>query len=387
VIHTSIVRPAANDYLREYLRRLHGRPWSPLHPLVAGVLEETYGLMVYQEQVSLVAKALAGFPPAEGEALRKVLTRKDRRRALQDFRDRFVAGAEARGVEPAVVEEAWRMIMSFSGYSFCKPHSASYARVSFQAAFLKAHFPAEFMAAVIDNQGGFYSTFAYVSEARRMGLEVLPPDVNRSDVAWRGEGKRLRVGLAAIKGLGRATMERVVSERVRNGPYQDLEDFLLRVWPREDEFWALVHAGALDSLHPGATHAEMFWRRENLRASRMVRRLLSAVPVAPPPLPRENEVERLRRQFRVLGFLVDRHPLELIRERMEADGLARAKDLLRMSEGGCACWHGWSRPRRSPPAAGSACGSSPSRTRPGWWRRWCSPSRTDVGDGPCGSAG
>ena len=223
------------------------------------------------------------------------------------------------------------MMLSFSGYSFCKPHSASYARVSFQAAYLKAHFPAEFMAAVISNQGGFYSTFAYVSEARRMGLTILPPDVNRSMVAWRGRGSWLRVGLMAVKGLGRETMERLVAERERNGPYERLEDFCLRVNPDSDELCALVHAGAFDSLHSGESHAEMLWRHAHLcrsrKASGCEEGLFPVNSASPPPLPSESRLERLRRQFRVLGFLVDRHPVELLRERVRLKGIVRARDL------------------------------------------------------------
>jgi len=110
------------------------------------------------------------------------------------------------------------MMMSFSGYSFCKPHSASYARVSFQAAYLKTHYPAEFMAAVISNQGGFYSTFAYVSETRRMGLEILPPDVNQSDLRWKGRSGCLRVGLLSIKHVDTDTHRRIVAGRMEK-PY------------------------------------------------------------------------------------------------------------------------------------------------------------------------
>ena len=132
------------------------------------------------------------------------------------------------------IEEIWQMMMSFSGYSFCKPHSASYARVSFQSAYLKTHHPAEFMAAVISNQGGFYSTFAYVSEARRMGLTILPPDVNRADIRWQGHGKTLRVGLLSVTDIGTATQQRIVDCR-KDAPYRSLADFLKRVRPEEPE--------------------------------------------------------------------------------------------------------------------------------------------------------
>ena len=205
VIHSSIIRPAANDCIREYIRRLHGGAWAPIHPLLADVLGDTYGIMVYQEDVSRAAVALAGFSHADADRLRKILSKKDREYHLGDFRERFFAGAGDRGAAPEEAERVWEMIMSFSGYSFCKPHSASYARVSFQAAYLKTHFPAAFMAAVISNQGGFYSTFAYVSEARRMGLSVLPPDVRTGGIHWTAASQEsIRVGLSAVKGGGGA---------------------------------------------------------------------------------------------------------------------------------------------------------------------------------------
>jgi DNA polymerase III alpha subunit len=331
VIHSSIIRPAANDYIQEYLHRLHGAPWEHIHPLLAPILEETYGIMVYQEQVSQAAGALAGFSHAEGDRLRKVMSWKDKGRALGDYREKFETGALERGVSAACIAEVWEMMMSFAGYSFCKPHSASYARVSFQAAYLKAHFPAEFMAAVISNQGGFYSAFAYVSEARRLGLRVRPPCVNRSRVAWSGRGRGVRVGLMAIKGLGRETMERVMAQRgVR--PFADFSDFLGRVRPAEDEARSLIQAGALEGLHPGADPAELLWR---LACGRRLREaadrepdLFSAPPPAsPPPLPPGDELERLRRQYAVLGFLSDHHPMVLFAEALQGRGVIKARDL------------------------------------------------------------
>ena len=297
VIHSSIIRPAANDYIQEYLHHLHGASWAPIHPLLEPILDETYGIMVYQEQVSQAAVALAGFTHAEGDRLRKVMSWKDKGRTLVDYKDKFMAGARARGVSWECLDQIWDMMMSFSGYSFCKPHSASYARVSFQAAYLKAHHPAEFMAAVISNQGGFYSTFAYVSEARRLGLSVLPPDVNRSGVAWSGQGRELRVGLMAAKGLGRGTMGRIIAQRQAR-PFAGIEDFLARARPEEDEARALISAGVFGELHPGADPAELLWR-----------------------------LARLRRQYAVLGFLPGRHPMVLFAKALKGKRTIKARDL------------------------------------------------------------
>ncbi|MGE5256953.1 MAG: DNA polymerase III subunit alpha [Hyphomicrobiales bacterium] len=337
VIHSSIIRPAANDYIREYIRRLHGGPWEPIHPLLTEVLAETFGIMVYQEDVSRAAVALAGFSHAEADGLRKVLSKKDRELQLRDYARRFREGARAHGVPEEQISAIWDMMMSFDGYSFCKPHSASYARVSYQAAYLKVHHPAEFMAAVISNQGGFYSAFAYVSEARRLGLAVLPPDVNASDERWNGENAALRVGLLSIKGLAADTQERIVACR-RDRPYRGLGDFLERVRPDEAETRALVHCGALDRLAPGASRAELLWeatgRLKSLSAAGKTARnlpLFGSADDAPRSfrLPADDSRERLRREFAVLGFLCDRHPMELYADAVHRAGAVKAIDVPR----------------------------------------------------------
>ncbi len=331
VIHSSIIRPAANEFIQAYIRRLHGGAWDPIHPLLADVLSETFGIMVYQEDVSRVAVALAGFSHGEADRLRKVMSKKDREFHLKDFRTRFFAGARARGVAEPTVAAVWAMMMSFSGYSFCKPHSASYARVSFQAAYLKTHHSAEFMAAVISNQGGYYTTFAYVSEARRLGLTILPPDVIRSRQRWTGQGQTVRVGLQAIKGLGRATAARIVTERSRR-PFRDGMDFLKRVQPDEAEARALIRSGALDGLTPPGDRAGLMWTLacwQHRRDRSVDANSLFATPTgtAAPCLPDDDPLERLRREFAVLGFLCDRHPMTLYRAALQARQAVPARDL------------------------------------------------------------
>jgi DNA polymerase-3 subunit alpha/error-prone DNA polymerase len=324
VIHSSIIRPAANEFIQEYIRRLHGGPWDPIHLFLAEVLAETFGIMVYQEDVSRAAVVIAGFSHAEADTLRKVMTKKDREHQLRDFQQRFYSGAKQRGVPDDKIAEIWDMMMSFSGYSFCKPHSASYARVSFQAAYLKVHYPAEFIAAVISNQGGFYGTFAYVSEARRMGLAVLPPDINVSDVRWTGQDKTVRVGLLSIKGLAADTQKRIVARRQRQ-PFNSLRDFLERVRPDEDEARALINCGAMDALNPNGNRASLLWelacwlksKRPRAAAPSLFDRSEAVGQCQPPLLPAEDERERLRREFSVLGFLCDRHPMELFADTLQ----------------------------------------------------------------------
>jgi error-prone DNA polymerase len=345
VIHSSIIRPAANDYIREYVRRLRGGTYAPIHPILEDVLRDTYGIMCYQEDVARVAIRMAGFTDAEADGLRKVLSKKWAGRQVEDFRRRFAGGAAARGIAPGVVEEVWRMILSFSGYSFCKPHSASYALVSFKSAWLKAHHPAEFMAAVLRNGGGYYSPFAYVSECRRMGIAVLGPDANLSGATWTGRsvlgpgGGRgwVRAGLGQIKGLREDTATAVLAARDRGGPFASLDDLLRRVVIDPADARRLVRAGALDGIGPGApppvgapqpargpeARPALHWRIQEWEAHgggrRSGTRPLFAPEPAPLPETRPHDTDKLLRdEEEALGFLLSRHPLLLYRDALWA---------------------------------------------------------------------
>ena len=333
VIHSSIIRPAANEFIQEYIRRLQGGSWTSIHPLLDDVLEETFGIMVYQEDVSRAAMALAGFDDDAADGLRKVMSKKDREHQLQDYYQRFVKGARHEGVAPAQIEAVWAMMMSFSGYSFCKPHSASYARVSFQAAYLKVHFPAEFMAAVISNRGGFYSTFAYVSEARRLGVVIQPPDVCCSQIHWIGRQGKIRVGLMAIKGINAETSRRIIGQRERRS-FANPTDFFRRVRPDEAEARALILCGALDALSPDLSRAQLLWLLAQWRADRNAAAsapdLFAEQGLLPPPvLPPDAPRERLRREFSVLGFLCDRHPMTLFKRAAHRARAIEAREVVR----------------------------------------------------------
>lgn len=309
VIHSSIIRPAANEFIREYLRRLHGGRWVPLHPLIADTLSETHGIMVYQEDVSRVAVRL-GFSDAEADRLRKIMSKKDKQQHFADYKNRFFIAATNKGVPLPTTEKIWTMMMSFDGYSFCKPHSASYAQVSFQAAWLKTHFPAEFMAAVLSNQGGYYSSFAYLSEARRMGLRILPPDVNSSHIEWIGRRQEIRVGFMAIQHLTEETGRRILQAR-RQQPFTGVLDVLQRVRPAEDEAKALIHAGALDTFS-SCSRAGMLYLLAKWQSTRSLAvRSLFPLSFVPPALPPDDPQQRLRNEYRTLGFLCSRHPVLL----------------------------------------------------------------------------
>jgi DNA-directed DNA polymerase III PolC len=327
VIQSSIIRPAANEFVREYVRRLHGGAWQPLCPEIGDVLDETFGLMVYQEDVSRVAVALAGFSHAEADGLRKVMSKKDKVHRLKHYKTMFFDGCAGRNVALEEVERMWRMMMSFDGYSFCKPHSASYARVSFQAAYLKRHYPAEFMAAVIANQGGYYSTFAYLSEAKRLGLQILHPDVRTSEIRWTGENGQIQVGLQAVHGVSVDFLTRLVGQRQKK-QFQDLGDFFRRTRPADNETRALVHTGALDGLHPDDNRTVLLWQWASFQRLMHDKRCLSLFEVRlppPPPLPPPDLKTRLRREYGALGFLCDYHPLQFLNR--QSGGLLKVGEL------------------------------------------------------------
>jgi len=333
VIHSSIIRPAANEFIQEYIKRLHTGEWEPLHPLMEEVLNETFGIMVFQEDVSRVAVNLAGFTHAQADGLRKIMSKKDKAQKLRDYHSQFAAGAAAKGLTKPDIQRIWNMIISFSGYSFCKPHSASYARVSFQAAYLKTHYPAEFMAAVISNQGGFYSTFAYVSEARRMGVKILGPDIHRSNIKWKGAGHRLRVGFLSIKNLSAATMESIIKER-KTSKFTSLENFFIRVRPREDDVQPLVHSGCLDLFKGSKSRSALLWafsswhqKKSQQKEPSLFDQVQEAIPI--PELPPDLPMDILRREFSVLGFLCHCHPILLYAQAIEQKKTVKAMDLPR----------------------------------------------------------
>lgn len=308
VMVSSLVRPATNPFVEDFIRRAQENSCAIWHDKLRGILDETHGIMTYQEDVTKVAMALADFPIDDADQLRKVLSKKHKAKQLQDYHVQFFKGATDNHVPLETIEDIWKMILSFAGYSFCKPHSASYAQVSFKSAYLRTHYPAEFIAAVISNQGGFYSTFAYVSEARRMGLAILLPDINESDWAYRGEGERLRMGLMQVKTIPKELGETIIGERTQNGPYRSFQDFLRRVTPEPAHARALIRAGCCDSIAGELTRPALMWRLyagSDFTSSHL-------------PVPDDYSAAQKRaHEIESFGFLASRHPLTLYHKQIE----------------------------------------------------------------------
>ncbi|HEM46521.1 MAG TPA: DNA polymerase III subunit alpha, partial [Alphaproteobacteria bacterium] len=301
---SSIIRPGVSSHggKQRYLRRHLGlEPVAPMHPAVAEVLADTRGVLIYQEQVIRIAVAVAGMSHAEADGLRRCMSFKSRGETFAAYRDSFLRGARRRGIGRADAEEIFEAIASFAGYAFCKAHSASFALESFESLYWKTHYPAEFMAAVLSNGGGYYTAEEYVEEARRMGLEILSPCVNRGGVRFEGEGRRLRVGLMQVKGLSAGTAERIVEGR----PFLSLAELLEKTGASRGEAENLIRCGAAATL--GDSRPALLWE---------LRVLLSGEDPAPliarlPHLPDYGPAESLAIERELLGLAVGAHPLAI----------------------------------------------------------------------------
>ncbi len=310
VVASSIIRPAANRYITEYVRRLHGGRWPPLHPLVEDVLADTLGIMVYQEDVSRVAIAVAGFSAGEADGLRKVLTRKDRELRLAAFWLRFQHGAAERGVGADIIQILWDMILSFDGYSFCKSHSASYALVSYKLAWIRTWYPLEFFTAVINNGGGFYSRQVYVNEVRRLGFPVYGPDVACSRVEASIQGGGLRLGLSQIGSLSSGFAQDLVDNRTQRGAFGNLDDFVVRLSPSPAELRLLIRSGALDVLAKPLTRPQIFWAYVGGPVTRQAGLFPSSLAV-PKGIGDYGPATKLADERDFLGLVYSRHPLDI----------------------------------------------------------------------------
>jgi DNA-directed DNA polymerase III PolC len=233
-----------------FVRRYQGKePVEHIHPALAPLLDETFGVILYQEQVLRIAHELAGFSLAEADLLRRAMSHFDPGKRMQELQRKFVEESRARSGVPAETgERIWEMMAAFAGYGFPKAHAASYAQIGWRSAWCKTYFPAEFMAAVLANWGGYYSQRVYLSEARRMGLAVRPPNVNHAGsnfLVREVDGRKtLFMGLDQVKDLTRRTIERIQ----RGRPFSSLEDFLTRADPRPQEVESLAKVGALEGL-------------------------------------------------------------------------------------------------------------------------------------------
>ncbi|HKC19414.1 MAG TPA: DNA polymerase III subunit alpha [Candidatus Dormibacteraeota bacterium] len=253
IVAIALFRPGPMQDIPAYVARKHGRePISYLHEWLQPILESTYGVFTYQEQVMEAARVLAGFKLSEADILRSAMGKKDRVKMAQQ-REKFVQGAVGKGLPPAQAEQLFDRIAAFASYGFNKSHSAAYAVTCYQTAYLKANYPLEYMTALLVNmEGNFERVATAIVDCRLRGIEVLPPDINQSRTDFTISDARIRFGLAAIKNVGRNAVDRLVSLREADGPFKSLEDLCERTSAIQDVnrrvLEALVQSGACDSL-------------------------------------------------------------------------------------------------------------------------------------------
>ena len=335
---SSVIRPgvAQSGMMQEFIAR-HKDPSRRkyLVPEMEIYLGETYGVMIYQEDVIKVAHHIAGLSLEEADLLRRAMSGKMRsHHAMQRIVEKFFISCKEKGLTDYQSKELWRQIESFAGYSFCKAHSASFALLSYQVAFLKAHYPAEFMASVLNNGGGFYSAAVYIQESKRLGLKIELPSINESEKEYVGKGRSIRIGLKAIKNLSYSTIEKIAEERRRSGKYVSLADFLVRTKPGYEETALLIKCGAMGCFRQTRPTLlrllDIYFHRRKIideNYSDLFLRETFAL---------EEEVKTdmnytlagiCREEYEAFGYMITRHPLHFFREWTDAKGIVLAKDM------------------------------------------------------------
>ncbi|UCB44975.1 MAG: DNA polymerase III subunit alpha [Spirochaetota bacterium] len=333
VIHSSIIRPAANRYIREYIERLKGKPFKPLLPVMGEILGETYGIMCYQEDIMKIAMRVVGFSIAEATELRKVVSNRNRNTRKLELKEQFYKNIRKRGVAEQIIDQIWDMIESFSGYSFCKPHSASYALLSFKACFLKAHYPAEFMGAVLKNQGGYYSPLAYISEARRLGLKVELPDINKSRWEYFGIDDTVHIGFMQIKNISEQIAKTLKNEREGRGPFVSLLDFMSRTRASLSDTTLLIKACCFRNVERYNLPQLMFMAntycctKSRFESEPLYDGFSIDRSITPPPMRDISHEQRIKGELETFGFIVSIHPMEYYRRRINKRDVIYAKDL------------------------------------------------------------
>ena len=314
----ALIRPgAAGSGMKDvYIQRRAGlEKTTYVHPSLAPALDDTYGVIIYQEQVLQVAHFVAGLSLGQADILRRAMTKSRTKKEFMSIHQEFIDGALNRGLSKEQAETVWKFLSQFVGYGFNKAHSATYGTIAYQTAFLKYYFPVEYMCAVLNNQGGFYSRMAYIEEARRIGISLLPPDINYSDRYFTCETEAIRTGLSPVFELTENTIERILKER-KIRPFTDLYDFLTRTRAGEKETVHLIKAGALQSIHPSAPQLlvqnKVFFK--NNRKKTVTEFVTGNLALSSYTL-----YQKILNELEMLDFAVNDHPLTLFNDYIDWD--------------------------------------------------------------------
>ena len=351
----ALYRPGPMENIPRYISVKHGEEQADyLHPELEPILRETHGIMIYQEQVLQIAQKLSGFSLGSADLLRRAMGKKIQSE-MDAQQEAFVNGAVARGVAKATAEHIFDQVQKFAGYGFNKSHAAAYALVAYQTAYLKANHPVEFLAASMTlDLGNTDKLNVFRQECGRLGIKLLPPDINRSGVEFSventAEGPAIRYALAAVKGVGAQAMRGVVAERDANGPFKHLFDFARRLDLRtfnKRQFENLAKAGAFDALNRNRAQtcaaAELLLRHASAASEERQSQQVSLFGDAPetaargalPQVPDWPAMERLQFEFEAIGFYLSSHPLDAYGKSLERIGVTRSAELAaRLAMGG-----------------------------------------------------
>jgi len=274
--------PVQSDMIRPYIRRKHGRePVTYIHPALERIYGRTFGVLIYQEQVLEIAAAIAGFTLGEADQLRRAMTSDRSQDEMMSIAESFIAKSVQRGVDRAVAEEVFRQVSGFAAYGFCKAHAACFGKISYQTAWLKRYYPAEFFAGILSAQPmGFYPPRTVAEEAKRLGSRILPPCVNRSDDRFTVENGDIRVGLRLLRGMSETAMRSILRARAEGGPFESLRDFCARTKVPRPIIENLILARAFSFT--GHAEQELLWLLSALPAGMVTRRSSAGLPARSP---------------------------------------------------------------------------------------------------------
>ena len=345
IVLIALYRPGPMELIPQYVAIKNGRmKMTYLHPKLEPILAETYSVICYQEQVMQIARDLGGFTMGGADELRKVMGKKQKDK-IPLYRESFVQGCAKNGIEATVAEQIFGQIEPFAGYGFNKCHSAAYGWISYQTAYLKANYPLQYFAALMSSvRDKTDKLVEYIEETKKMGIAVLPPDVNESQVDFAVVGSQIRFGLAAVKGVGEGAVDAILAARERDGKFADLFDVTKRVETKAANrkvYEALIKCGAFDTLPgnraqlldvlDGALDAAARESRDReLGQSSLFGMLEKAAPAFTPalrPLPAPSTMVALTWEKETLGIFVSGHPLADVAEALARTGATTIKDL------------------------------------------------------------
>jgi error-prone DNA polymerase len=323
-ITSSLVRPAGSSYCQRFVERhrkakMGIKDWEFLHPSLEAILKDTYDVCAFQEDITKICHQIANLSYKKADKIRKMMNSLHEGEIESDdwkqTAREFISGCmQNKGLTFEQAKELWERVSSFTGFSFCKSHSASYAQLSFKCTYLKGYYPAQFLAAVISNNHGFYTRDSYLNEARRWGIRILPISINESGIKYWGKHNWIRPGLMHIRALSTAGQERIIQERKSGGSFRNLEDFIRRVDVRRDEVEKLIMVGAFDGF--GLAQPESLYLLDGIYGRRSHEPTLFQESVhrqeLHPGLDDYTLTQRCLNELHLLGFMLSGNILEIL---------------------------------------------------------------------------